>query len=152
MTSQLPSAASSSTRPRSPRNRPPNNSPIALPDIANHLVQQGFSAPDAAIAAKGFLFQQFLHQVSMLAFMDCFRVIAWVTLAAVPLLFFVRRFTAAGEPSAAAHANRQPRRDPPTTNSFPTPVNTSHPVDVTSTVSSIRTPPPPLIHPLPSPW
>src|SRR6185437_745348 len=57
------------------------------PEIANHLAEQGFSAPEAAVAAKGFLFQQFLHQVSMLAFMDCFRVIAGVTLAAVPLLF-----------------------------------------------------------------
>ncbi len=33
--------------------------------------------------------------------------------------------------------------DQTTTNSFPTAVNTSHPVDVTSTVSSIRTPPTP---------
>jgi DHA2 family multidrug resistance protein len=33
--------------------------------------------------------------------MDCFRVIAWLTLAAVPLLFFVKRFKSAGKPSAA---------------------------------------------------
>jgi hypothetical protein len=39
---------------------------------------------------------------SLLSFMDCFRVIAWLTLAAVPLLLFVRRFKPAGK-SPAAH-------------------------------------------------
>jgi hypothetical protein len=34
--------------------------------------------------------------------MDCFRVIAWLTLAAVPLLLLVRRFKPGGN-SPAAH-------------------------------------------------
>jgi MFS transporter, DHA2 family, multidrug resistance protein len=37
----------------------------------------------------------------LLSFMDCFRVIAWLTLAAVPLLLFVRRFKPAGKAPAA---------------------------------------------------
>jgi len=37
----------------------------------------------------GYLYQQLQHQVSLLSFMDCFRVIAWLTLAAVPLMLFV---------------------------------------------------------------
>jgi hypothetical protein len=49
--------------------------------------------PDAAMAAKEYLRQQFRRQVSLLSFMDCFRVIAWLALAAVPLLLFVRRFS-----------------------------------------------------------
>jgi MFS transporter, DHA2 family, multidrug resistance protein len=72
-----------------------------LNGLTNYLVQKGFSGPDAADAAQGYLYQQFQHQVSLLSFMDCFRVIAWVTLGAVFLLLFVRRFKAAGKAPAA---------------------------------------------------
>jgi len=70
-------------------------------ELANYPVTRGFSGPDAATAAQGYLYQQFQHQVSLLSFMDCFRVIAWLTLAAVPLLLFVRRFKPAGKAPAA---------------------------------------------------
>jgi len=69
--------------------------------LTNYLVTKGFSGPDAATAAKGYLYQQLQHQVNLLSFMDCFRVIAWLTLAAVPLLLFVRRFKPAGKAPAA---------------------------------------------------
>ena len=69
--------------------------------VSNYLVQQGFSGADATVAAKGYIYQQFLHQISFLAFMDCFRVIAWVTLAAVPLLFAVKHFRPGGKAPAA---------------------------------------------------
>jgi DHA2 family multidrug resistance protein len=69
--------------------------------LTNYFVSKGYSGPDAATAAHGYLYQQLQHQVNLLSFMDCFRVIAWLTLAAVPLLFFVKRFKAAGKPSAA---------------------------------------------------
>ncbi len=65
-----------------------------LSSLTNYLVHKGFSGPDAASAASGYLYQQLQHQVSLLAFMDCFRVIGWLTLAAVPLMFFVRHFKA----------------------------------------------------------
>ena len=71
-------------------------------ELADYLVTRGFSGPDAAVAANGYWLQQFEHQVSLLSFMDCFRVIAWLTLAAVPLLLLVRRFKPAGS-STAAH-------------------------------------------------
>jgi MFS transporter, DHA2 family, multidrug resistance protein len=48
------------------------------------------------------LYRQPQHQVSLLAFMDCFRVIGWLTLAAVPLMLLVRNFKVAGK-AAAAH-------------------------------------------------
>ena len=70
-------------------------------ELTNYLITKGFSGPDAATGAQGYLYQQFQHQVSLLSFMDCFRVIAWLTLAAVPLLLFVRRFKPAGKAPAA---------------------------------------------------
>src|SRR6266404_1630583 len=69
--------------------------------LTNYFVTRGFSGPDAAPAAHGYLYQQLQRQVSLLSFMDCFRVIAWLTLAAVPLLLFVRRFKPAGKAPTA---------------------------------------------------
>jgi DHA2 family multidrug resistance protein len=69
-------------------------------DLANHFVTRGYSGSDAAAAAHGYIYQQLQHHVNLLSFMDCFRVIAWVTLAAVPLLLFIRRF----KPAAKAPA------------------------------------------------
>jgi MFS transporter, DHA2 family, multidrug resistance protein len=69
--------------------------------LTSYLVEKGYSGPDAAAAAYQHLYQQLQHQVSLLAFMDCFRVIGWLTLAAVPLMLFVRRFKAAGKPPVA---------------------------------------------------
>jgi DHA2 family multidrug resistance protein len=69
--------------------------------LTNYLVTKGFSGPDAAAAAQGYLHQKFQHQVSLLSFMDCFRVIAWLTLAAAFLLLFVRSFKPAGKAPAA---------------------------------------------------
>jgi DHA2 family multidrug resistance protein len=69
--------------------------------LTNYLITKGFSGPDAVMAAQGYLHQQFQRQVSLLSFMDCFRVIAWLTLAAVPLLLFVRHFEPAGKAPAS---------------------------------------------------
>jgi len=69
--------------------------------LTNYLVHQGFTGPDAALGAQGYLYQQLQHQVSLLAFMDCFRVIGWITLAAVPLMLLVRNFKVAGKAPAA---------------------------------------------------
>jgi DHA2 family multidrug resistance protein len=68
--------------------------------LADYLVSKGFTGPDAALAAQGGIFRQLEHQVSLLAFMDCFRILAWVTLAVIPLLFAIRHFTPAGKPPA----------------------------------------------------
>jgi DHA2 family multidrug resistance protein len=69
--------------------------------VSNYLVQKGFTGADAAPAAQGYLYQQMQHQISFLSFMDCFRVIGWLTLAAVPLLFLLKRFKPAGGAPAA---------------------------------------------------
>src|SRR6266581_3627745 len=68
--------------------------------LTNYLVTKGFSGPDAATAAQAYLYQQFQHQVSLLSFMDCFRVIAWLTFGAVALLLLVQRFRPAGKAPA----------------------------------------------------
>jgi DHA2 family multidrug resistance protein len=62
---------------------------------------KGFSGPDAAVAAHGYLYQQMQRQVNLLSFMDCFRVIARLTLAAVPLLLLIRRFKPVGKAPGA---------------------------------------------------
>jgi DHA2 family multidrug resistance protein len=69
--------------------------------LTNYLVTKGLSGPDAAAAARGYLYQEFQRQVSLLSFMDCFRGIACLTLAVVPLLFLIRRFKPAGKAPAA---------------------------------------------------
>ena len=69
--------------------------------LSDYLISKGYSGPDAALAAQGGLFQQLQHQVSLLAFMDCFRILAWVTLVTIPLLFAIRHFKPAGSGPAA---------------------------------------------------
>ena len=74
---------------------------IRINDLTNYLVTKGFSGPDAATAANGYLYQQLQHQVSLLSFLDCFRVIGWLTFAAVGLLLFIQRFKPLGKAPGA---------------------------------------------------
>jgi len=77
----------------------PLNDRIAA--TTHYFVQKGFTEPDALAHAQGWAYQQLQHQVRFLSFMDCFHVIAWVTLAVVPLLFLLKQFKMAGKPPAA---------------------------------------------------
>jgi DHA2 family multidrug resistance protein len=72
-----------------------------LAALTNYFVVKGFSTPDALAHAQGWLYAQMQAQVSLLSFMDCFRVFAWVTLAAVPLLFLLKKAKAAPPPPGA---------------------------------------------------
>jgi MFS transporter, DHA2 family, multidrug resistance protein len=67
--------------------------------MTNYLVSKGFTGPDAAIGAYGTIYRQMHDQTPFLAFMDCFRVIGWITLASVPLAFFIRKFVPSDKPS-----------------------------------------------------
>jgi DHA2 family multidrug resistance protein len=58
--------------------------------VSDYLMQKGFSSADAFSAANDVVYRQLLRQSSFLAFMDCFRFIGVLTIAAVPLLFVVR--------------------------------------------------------------
>jgi DHA2 family multidrug resistance protein len=66
--------------------------------LTSFLVQRGFSAGDAHAAALSNVYRQLGNQAHLLAYMDCFRVLAWATLAVVPLTFLIRRFRAGGGP------------------------------------------------------
>jgi DHA2 family multidrug resistance protein len=65
-------------------------------NLTQYLVSKGFTGPDAAAAAQGNLYGQLQHQVNLLAFMDCFRIIAWITAATIPLILLIRHFKPAG--------------------------------------------------------
>jgi DHA2 family multidrug resistance protein len=69
--------------------------------MTDYLIHHGYSSADAASAALEYVYKQLHYQASLLAFMDCFRVIGWLTLAAVPLMLFVRSFKAGGKAPAA---------------------------------------------------
>jgi len=69
--------------------------------MISHLMQSGFTSADAGPASLGVVYQQMLRQSLFLAFMDCFRVIGWLTLAMVPLVFLVRKFKGGGGAPAA---------------------------------------------------
>src|SRR5271170_3627632 len=64
--------------------------------LTDRFIHMGYSGPDAADAAHGYLYHLLQRQVSLLGFMDCFRVIGWITLAVVPLMLLVRHFKPAG--------------------------------------------------------
>lgn len=72
-----------------------------LTELTNYLVGKGLTGPDASAAANGYLYQQLHNQVRLLSFMDCFRVIAWLTFGAAALLLLIQRFKPAGKPQAA---------------------------------------------------
>ena len=71
-----------------------------LTELTNYLASRGFTGPDAATAANGYLYQQLQNQVRLLSFMDCFRVIAWLTFGSAALLLLVQRFKPAGKAPA----------------------------------------------------
>ena len=75
--------------------------PGRIAGLKEYFIQKGFTGPDADLASPAYLYHQLQHQVSLLSFMDCFQVIGWVTLAAVPLLFLVKKFTPTGKAPAA---------------------------------------------------
>jgi DHA2 family multidrug resistance protein len=66
--------------------------------LTDFLNQRGISVGDAHAAAVANVYRDLGNQAHLLAFMDCFRVIALVTLVAAPLTFFIRRFRAGGAP------------------------------------------------------
>jgi DHA2 family multidrug resistance protein len=68
-----------------------------IPSLAAQLVQHGFTGADAGPASLGIIYGQLLRQSLFLAFMDGFRVIGWLSILALPLIFAIRKFKATGE-------------------------------------------------------
>ena len=66
-----------------------------------YFVTRGSTTPDAVHQAYGLIGNSVAQQASMLAFMDCFRLLAMVVIIGLPLAFFIRRFTIGGTAAAA---------------------------------------------------
>jgi DHA2 family multidrug resistance protein len=69
--------------------------------MVGYLMQHGFTSAEAGGASLGVVYQQLLHQSAFLAFMDCFRVIGWLTILMIPLVFLIRKFKGGGGASTA---------------------------------------------------
>ena len=61
------------------------------PSLAAQLIHHGFTSADAGPASLGIIYGQLLRQSLFLAFMDCFRVIGWLYVIAVPIVFAIRK-------------------------------------------------------------
>jgi DHA2 family multidrug resistance protein len=66
----------------------------------SQLMQHGFTNADAVPAALGIVYRQLLQQSEFLAFMDCFRVFAWLSLVMIPVVLLIRCFKVGGQPTA----------------------------------------------------
>jgi MFS transporter, DHA2 family, multidrug resistance protein len=71
--------------------------------VTTYLEHHGYSHTGAISASYGFLYGQLQRQASFLAFMDCFRVIEWLTLSTIPLVFLVKRFGTASKAPEGGH-------------------------------------------------
>lgn len=63
---------------------------------------RGASTPDAIHQAYGMVGSMLNQQAAMLAFMDCFHLLAIVVLAGLPLALLIRRFEI-GKAAGAGH-------------------------------------------------
>jgi DHA2 family multidrug resistance protein len=68
--------------------------------MTNYLMSHGYSAADAARAAYLNYYTQLENQTRFLGFMDCFRVIGWLTFIMVPVALCIRSFKVAGKAPA----------------------------------------------------
>ncbi|HEV3113322.1 MAG TPA: DHA2 family efflux MFS transporter permease subunit [Candidatus Binataceae bacterium] len=73
-----------------------------LSTSSHYLVTRGSSGPDALHQAYGVAANMMTQQATMLAFMDCFHLLAFVVILGLPLAFLVRRFEI-GKAGGAAH-------------------------------------------------
>jgi DHA2 family multidrug resistance protein len=72
----------------------------SIRSTAEYLTAHGFPAADAVRAATLRYYDLLGAQTRLLGFMDCFRVIGWLTLALVPAVFFIRKFKVGGKAPA----------------------------------------------------
>jgi len=83
-------------------NLPASSFPLqqAIHTMTEYLRQHGFSSFDATRAATLYYYTQLENQTKLLAFMDCFHIVGWITLAAAPLVFLIHHVRAPSKPSA----------------------------------------------------
>lgn len=64
----------------------------------SYLQQQGATAADAALQAKGLMWQQVLKQATMLSFIDAFFVLMVIIICVMPLVFLLKKNKPGGGP------------------------------------------------------
>jgi DHA2 family multidrug resistance protein len=69
----------------------------AIDQTTAYLQSHGYSHVDAVQAATLRIYEQLGTQTRMLAFMDCFHVLGWFTLAAAPLVLLTKKFAPGGK-------------------------------------------------------
>jgi DHA2 family multidrug resistance protein len=72
----------------------------SIRETAAYLAAHGYSQVDATQAAYLRYYNQLEQQTRLLGFMDCFHAIGWLTIAMVPLVFFIRKFRVGGKAPA----------------------------------------------------
>ncbi len=76
-----------------------------LHQLQGALQAAGSSPPQAAQQAQALLYSELLRQSSMVAYVDVFRLLAWLCVALIPLMFFMKpapNLAAVGSPSGSA--------------------------------------------------
>jgi DHA2 family multidrug resistance protein len=74
-----------------------------LSGTAQNLIAHGSSIAQAATQAQALLYGMIGRQATMLAFVDDFRTLAWVSLAIVPFMFLMKKMRPHKAGSAAMH-------------------------------------------------
>ncbi|HEX4322216.1 MAG TPA: DHA2 family efflux MFS transporter permease subunit [Acidobacteriaceae bacterium] len=72
----------------------------SIRSTASYLAAHGYSQADALRASTLHYYNLLEQQTRLLGFMDCFRAIGLVTIAMVPLVFFIRSFKVGGKAPA----------------------------------------------------
>ena len=72
----------------------------SIRETAQYLAAHGYSQADSLRAATLHYYNLLEQQTRLLGFMDCFRVIGWLTIAMVPAVFFIRSFKVGGKAPA----------------------------------------------------
>ena len=72
----------------------------SIRSTASYLAAHGYSQADSIRAATLHYYNLLEQQTRLLGFMDCFRAIGLVTIAMVPVVFFIRSFKVAGKAPA----------------------------------------------------
>lgn len=65
--------------------------------LSDQLLHWGTTSADGGPAALGVIFNQLVRESTFLAFMDCFRLLAWLTFLMIPLVFLIKKFRVGGE-------------------------------------------------------
>jgi DHA2 family multidrug resistance protein len=72
----------------------------AIRSTADYLTAHGYSQADSMKAATLRYYELLGQQTRLLGFMDCFRIIGWLTLGLIPFVFLIRGFKVGGKAPA----------------------------------------------------